>query len=186
MANSGAILAVSFELGGPLGPIGVPRRSAFLTLRPARAHARSRKARTALGQRAAHPESRRKSAAAASAAATGPQHAHARRTEPHAHRASLPRAAASSSAAGARHHALTTTNDDEKMLRAAPGFDGAFVDGTVNPAPDIARETKPADVRSAAHTTWKPLLTSAAWREKLGRLNAISRARRRTPCRRLR
>ena len=72
------------------------------------ARARSRHARTAPGQHATHRKNRCARTVAASAAATGPQHAHARRTAQRTHRARPPYAAASSRAADTRHHARTT------------------------------------------------------------------------------
>ena len=99
--------------GGTRTPLA-PRRCALLTAKNMQTpppfltpSARSRHARTAPGRHARHSESRCARTAAAptaSAAATGQQHAHARRTANHTHRARPPRAAASSSAADTRHH----------------------------------------------------------------------------------
>ena len=83
-----------------------------------RSRARSRNARTAQCRHAWHHESRNARAAAASAAATGQQHAHARRTAHRTQHARPPRAAASSSAADRRLQ-TPRTNDDARRRKDA-------------------------------------------------------------------
>ena len=126
---------------------------------PQRARARSRHARTAPGQHASHRKRRCTSAAAAATAATGQQHAHARRTAHRTHCARPPRAAASSSAANARNHARPAMHDDEKMLRAHTGtkpetpIDGVQKHWAFAPAtgrPPCSSHT------SVAHTATRP------------------------------
>ena len=123
------------------------------------ARARSRHARTAPGQHAKHRESRCARTAAASAAATGLQHAHAHRTAQRTHRAPPPCAAASSSAADTRHHARTTTHNDENVMRAQTDttpetpVDGVRWHWTAAPA---TRSLPCSSHASVAHTATRP------------------------------
>ena len=84
---------------------------------PQRACARGSRARTAHRRHAWQHESRSARAATATAAATGQQHAHARRTASRTHRVRPPSAAASSSAADSRQ--TPRTNDDARRRKDA-------------------------------------------------------------------